>query len=80
MGEIMVVSTKGQITLPVRVRTQFGINAGDRVVGEYSKDGFVIKKPRDFFSLEGTLSGGGMPDDEEDVLTSETTRYILERE
>jgi AbrB family looped-hinge helix DNA binding protein len=79
MGEIMVVSTKGQITLPARLRSKFGIKAGDRVVGEYLEDSFVIKKPKDFFSLKGSLSGGKMPDNEEDLLNRETGRYILER-
>jgi AbrB family looped-hinge helix DNA binding protein len=50
MGEIMMVSTKGQITLPSRVRSQLKIKAGDRITGEYSPDGFVIKRPVNFFS------------------------------
>ena len=79
MGEIMVVSTKGQITLPAKLRSKFGIKAGDRVVGEYLEDSFVIKKPKDFFSLKGSLSGGKMPDNEEDLLNRETGKYILER-
>jgi AbrB family looped-hinge helix DNA binding protein len=79
MSEIMIVSTKGQITLPARVRAQFGIKAGDRIIGEYSQGGFVIKKPLDFFSLKGSLAGGKMPDDEEDLLTPEIGKQIMER-
>ncbi|AEF80976.1 AbrB/MazE/SpoVT family DNA-binding domain-containing protein [Leadbettera azotonutricia] len=79
MSEVMVVSTKGQITLPARVRTQFGIKSGDRIVGEYLNDGFVIRKPRDFSSLQGSLSGGKMPDDEEDLLTREAGKRMIER-
>jgi AbrB family looped-hinge helix DNA binding protein len=79
MSEIMIVSTKGQITLPSKVRAQFGIKAGDRIIGEYSRDGFIIKKPLDFFSLMGSLAGGKMPDDEEDLLTPEIGKQIMER-
>ncbi|MDR3170928.1 MAG: AbrB/MazE/SpoVT family DNA-binding domain-containing protein [Treponema sp.] len=79
MSEVMVVSTKGQITLPSRVRTKFGIKAGDRIIGEYSEDGFMIKKPLDFFSLKGSLGGGKIPANEEDLLSPDVGRHILER-
>jgi AbrB family looped-hinge helix DNA binding protein len=79
MSEIMIVSTKGQITLPSRVRAKLGIKAGDRIIGEYSREGFIIKKPLDFFSLKGSLAGGKMPDDEEDLLTPEIGKQIMER-
>ncbi|MDR0878211.1 MAG: AbrB/MazE/SpoVT family DNA-binding domain-containing protein [Treponema sp.] len=79
MSEVMVVSTKGQITLPAKVRAQFGIKTGDRIIGEYTKDGFIIRKPRDFALLRGSLSGGRMPDNEEDILTAEIGRRIIER-
>jgi len=79
MGEIMIVGAKGQITLPTRIRSQLGIKAGDRVVGENSKDGFVLKKPLDFFSLKSSLSGGRIPDNEEDLLSEEFGRQMTER-
>jgi AbrB family looped-hinge helix DNA binding protein len=80
MSEIMTVSTKGQITIPVAVRERYGINAGDKIFGEYTEVGFFIKKPRDFFSLKGCFSGGHIPDDEEDLLTPEMGKRIMERE
>ena len=79
MAEMMTVSTKGQITIPVAVRATFGIKTGDKVIGEYSGNAFVIKKPVDFFSLKGCFSGGRMTDDEEDLLTPEMGRQIMER-
>ena len=80
MTEIMIVSTKGQVTIPAAVRAKFGINAGDKVIGEFSDNAFVIKKPVDFFSLRGCFSGGCIPDDEEELLTPEMGRQIMERE
>jgi AbrB family looped-hinge helix DNA binding protein len=80
MSEIMVVSTKGQITLPYRVRAKFGIKPGDRIIGELSPGGFTIKKPLDFFSLKGSFAGGKMPDNEEEFLTAEMGKHIMERE
>ena len=80
MADIMVVSTKGQITIPATGRTKFGIKAGDKIIGEYSENAFVIKKPVDFFSLKGCFSGGCVPDNEEDLLTPEMGRQIMERD
>ena len=80
MAEMMIVSTKGQITIPAAVRAKFGIKAGDKIIGEFTGDAFVIKKPVDFFSLKGCFSGGHIPDDEEDLLTTEMGRRIMERE
>jgi AbrB family looped-hinge helix DNA binding protein len=74
----MVVSSKGQITLPVGVRAKLGIKTGDRIAGEYTKDGFIIKKPLDFFSLEGILQGK-MPDNEEELLTQDFGALMLDR-
>ena len=80
MAEMMIVSTKGQITIPAAVRAKFGLKAGDKVVGEYSDNAFVIKKPIDFFSLKGCFSGSRIPDDEEDLLTPEMGQRIMARE
>jgi AbrB family looped-hinge helix DNA binding protein len=79
MSEVMIVSTKGQITLPSKVRAKFKIKAGDRIIGEYTEHGFEIKKPIDFFSLKGTIQGGRIQDNEEALLTPDVGRHILER-
>jgi AbrB family looped-hinge helix DNA binding protein len=80
MVEIMTVSAKGQITIPAALREKYGIKAGDRIFAESRDSGFFIKKPTDIFALEGFLSGVHIPDDEEDLLTPEMGRRIMERE
>jgi AbrB family looped-hinge helix DNA binding protein len=79
MYEIMAVSAKGQITLPVRVRAQLGIKAGDRIVGEFVPEGLIIKKPLDFFSLRGSIAGGKMPENEEELLDGSAGKSIMAR-
>jgi AbrB family looped-hinge helix DNA binding protein len=79
MNELMTVSTKGQITLPSRIRENLGIKTGDRVIGEETPEGFVIKKPRDFSALRGSLPGGKIPDDEEELLTPAMGQRIMSR-
>jgi hypothetical protein len=47
---------------------------------EPHENGFFLKKPADIFALEGFLSGVHIPDDEEELLTPEAGRRIMERE
>ena len=80
MSESMTVSTKGQVTIPLSLREKYGIRAGDKLFPEPHETGFFIKKPKDIFALEGFLSGAHIPDDEEELLTPEIGRQIMERE
>jgi AbrB family looped-hinge helix DNA binding protein len=80
MAEMLTVSTKGQITIPAALREKYGIKAGDRVFAEARDTGFFVKKPIDIFALEGFLAGVHIPDDEEELLTPEMGRQIMERE
>jgi AbrB family looped-hinge helix DNA binding protein len=80
MVEILTVSPKGQITIPATLREKYAIKAGDRILLEPHDTGFFVKKPIDIFSLEGFLSCGHIPDNEEDLLTPEMGRQITERE
>jgi AbrB family looped-hinge helix DNA binding protein len=79
MDEIMTVSMKGQITLPPRVRARLGIKAGSRIIGEQTSEGFILKKPRDFFDLKGCFRGGKIPDDEEEILSPDAGESMLRR-
>jgi AbrB family looped-hinge helix DNA binding protein len=80
MNEIITVSTKGQITLPAWVRAHLGIKTGDRVIGEETPEGFMIKKPRDFSAFRGSLKGGKIPDDEEELVSPAVGKRILCKE
>ena len=46
MPDMLTVSTKGQVTLPVHLRTKYGIQPGDRIFGEMTDIGYVIKRPK----------------------------------
>jgi|GEM_PF-2267397 len=46
MPDMLTVSTKGQITLPIGLRTEYGIEAGDKIFGEMTDIGYVIKRPK----------------------------------
>ena len=80
MLELSVVSSKGQVTIPAFMREKYGIKAGDRVVWEEFESRIALRKPPDFFSQGGSLHLGTIPDNEEELLTSEMGRHIMERE
>jgi hypothetical protein len=56
-----------------------GIKTGNRIIGEETPEGFVIKKPRDFSALRGSLCGGKIPDDEEELLSPAMGKRIMRR-
>ena len=80
MMELSVVSSKGQITIPAFMREKYDIKAGDSLIWEDSENRLALRKPPDFFSQGGSLHLGTIPDDEEDLLTSEIGRRMMERE
>jgi AbrB family looped-hinge helix DNA binding protein len=80
MLELLTVSTRGQVTIPAAMREKYGIKAGDKIIWQACENGLTLKKPVDFFQLEGCFSLGHLPDDEEELLTPEMGRHIMERE
>ena len=44
MGKISTISSKGQITLPVDIRTRLGVKSGDQVEF-YVEDGKTVLRP-----------------------------------
>jgi len=61
---ISIISAKGQITLPAKLRKKFGLRPNDRVVVESTGEGILIRSAGDFFELGGFL-GKGLPREEE---------------
>lgn len=46
MPDMLTVSTKGQITLPVDFRKEYGLKSGDKIFGEVTENGYLIKAPK----------------------------------
>ena len=80
MLELSTVTSKGQVTIPAFMREKYGIKAGDKIIWEDFENRIALRKPPDFFSQGGSLHLGTIPDDEEDLLTREMGRHMMERE
>ena len=58
MPDMLTVSAKGQITLPVDLRSEYGIEAGDKIFGERTDIGYVIRRPqKGLLDYEGFIKG-----------------------
>jgi bifunctional DNA-binding transcriptional regulator/antitoxin component of YhaV-PrlF toxin-antitoxin module len=56
------ISSKGQITLPVKFLRGLGLKPKDRIEIEQSGDQLKIRKADDFLALRGSLKGRGPKD------------------
>ena len=78
MSELITVSNKGQITIPIQYRKELSIRSGDQIYCDV-KDGVLIcKKPADFFSLRGCLGKVDIPENEEDLFIDAVAKHVLE--
>ena len=56
MPEEVVVTRKGQTTLPIGLRRKYGISEGTRLVVEDTGNGILFRKAESIFDLVGTGS------------------------
>ncbi len=78
MRETLIVSGRGQITLPAGMRKPLGIAPGSAVIVE-ERDGELMLKPAAVLSID-TYSDVQITDwDREDVLSADERQRILAR-
>ena len=78
MRETLIVSGRGQITLPAGMRKHLGIAPGSAVIVE-ERDGELTIKPAAVLSID-TYSDALIADwDREDVLSADERQRILAR-
>jgi antitoxin PrlF len=62
------LTSKGQITLPVEMRTALGLKPGDKVVFFKAHDGeFIVRRVGSILELEGSLAGIDLPKTDEEM-------------
>jgi AbrB family looped-hinge helix DNA binding protein len=76
MRETLVVSSRGQITLPARLRKRMGINSGDVVILEEHGNEIVLK-PGIVFEVDHYSDGQIAQWDIEDKLSEHERDQIL---
>lgn len=72
---ISTISSKGQITLPARLRRQLKMQPNDPVTIEASGNAIVIKRASNFFELKGFLGKAVKREIEQNRMRKEASRH-----
>jgi AbrB family looped-hinge helix DNA binding protein len=80
MNTASKITSKGQITLPLYIRSKSGFNIGDTVEFEVKDGNIIMRKPKNLMDYVGCLDGANLPDDLEKLLTPDIGKNILERQ
>ncbi|MDR1979919.1 MAG: AbrB/MazE/SpoVT family DNA-binding domain-containing protein [Synergistaceae bacterium] len=78
MPELITVSDKGQITIPLQFREKLMLQAGDKMYCEIVDGAFICRRPVDFFSLRGCLGKKKLPENEEDLFIEAVAEHVME--
>lgn len=74
MYGMSTVTSKGQVTLPSKVRKHMGVEAGDTVIFEFDGDQLVVRKARNIENFFNTLPPLNIPFKEklEEIIAADT--------
>ena len=78
MRQTLIVSTRGQITLPADIRKQFGIKSGEPVIIE-DRNGELVLKPATVMAVEMYSPKQVAEWDEQDQLSDAKRKAVLSR-
>lgn len=79
MTELITMSNKGQITIPIQIREKFGKNVKSKLFCSYENDMIIIKKTKkSLLDYEGFL-GRTLPDEEETAAVG-LAKHVLGEE
>lgn len=53
--QLVTITTKGQVTIPKKIREKLGLVPGDKVIFEEDKNSAKVRPAPDFFSFRGVL-------------------------
>ena len=79
MPEILTMSQRGQVTLPVSLRAEYGLKAGDKIFMEKTKDGYLIRGPKKtLLEYAGCLTSSYSVEEEEERAKEGLSQHVLE--
>ena len=78
MRQTLIVSTRGQITLPADIRKQFGIKSGEPVIIE-DRNGELVLKPATVMAVEMYSPKQVAEWDAQDQLSDAKRKAVLDR-
>jgi bifunctional DNA-binding transcriptional regulator/antitoxin component of YhaV-PrlF toxin-antitoxin module len=56
MPDLLIVTQRGQVTLPLGFRKEYELKSGDRLFGEVTPEGYLIRRPKKrLFDYAGSI-------------------------
>lgn len=77
-GETTRVTRKGQVTIPKRLREEFGLDEGDEVLWEKTEDGIRVRKATQSAG-RGMLVDDEVDEDQREAMAEEMEADIREK-
>jgi len=79
MTEILTISQRGQVTLPVALRVEYSLKAGDKIFVEKTKDGYLLRGPKkNLLEYAGCLIPAYSVEEEEERAKAGLSKHVLE--
>ena len=79
MPDILTMSQRGQITLPAALRVEYELKSGDKIFGEKTKDGYLLRGPKkNLLEYAGCLTSSLSIEEEEEIAKEGLSRHVLE--
>ena len=79
MTEILTMSQRGQVTLPVELRAEYGLKAGDKIFVEKTKNGYLLRGPKkNLLEYAGCLTSVYSVEEEEEIGKAGLSQHVLE--
>ena len=74
------IKSKGQVTVPLLIRSKLNINTGDTVLFEVRDDEIIIRKPKNLLDYEGFIKVDQFSPEAEEAAIEEAAvaRYLGE--
>ena len=81
MPDILVMSQRGQVTLPAALRAEYELKSGDKIFGEKTKDGYLLRGPKKtLLEYAGCLTSPYSVEEEEELAKEGLSKHVLEGE
>jgi AbrB family looped-hinge helix DNA binding protein len=78
MTEILTMSQRGQVTLPVDLRIEYGLKAGDKVFIEKTNGGYLLRGPKKtLLEYAGSLTSPYSIEKEEEIAKEGLSQHVL---
>ena len=75
---LSTVTSKGQVTVPKKLREKFGIHSQDKIEFSVAGDHIILKPVKTLQDLRGCVQGSGDPEQERQAAKQAVGRRVVD--